>query len=147
MTTEAVSVAPIRRSVTVGRSTEAAFALFTERLATWWPLATHSYGGDEAETAAFEPRVGGRVYERQRDGSERDWGEVRVWEPPRRFVLAWDICRPTEVEVWFVPVDGGTRVELEHRGWENVREQPRERHESYARGWDQVLGEYRRAGG
>ena len=142
MTMQAVSVAPIRRTVTVGRSVDDAFRLFTEELATWWPLSSHSYGGDDAETATFEPRVGGRVFERQNDGTERDWGQVLVWEPPTRFVLAWQICKPTEVEVRFVPVDGGTRVELEHRGWERVEANAREQHESYAGGWTHVLAQY-----
>jgi len=41
-----------------------------------------------------------------------------------RFVLAWKPhsrpVPPTEVEVRFVPDGEGTRVELEHRGWERV---------------------------
>ena len=145
MSMQAVSVEPIRRTVSVARSVEDAFTLFTEQLASWWPLSTHSYGGDEAEAATFEPRVGGRVYERQRDGTERDWGVVTVWEPPKRFVLAWEIARPTEVEVRFVAVDGGTRVELEHRGWERAEENVREQHESYSGGWTEVLGRFRTA--
>ena len=52
-----------------------------------------------------------------------------AWEPPHRFVLAWqvrpdwkfepDLAKSSEVEVRFTPADDGTTlVELEHRGFE-----------------------------
>ena len=129
----------IRRSVEVPLARERAFTLFTERASTWWPLATHSFAGETAEEAIFEPRVGGRVYERARDGSEHDWGEITVWEPPTRFVLSWTVdpsCAGTEVEVRFTGVDGRTRVELEHRGW---RDASPEFVEGYSGGWEHVL--------
>lgn len=65
-----------------------------------------------------------------------------VWEPPDRVVLAWKICEPTEVEVRFVAVADATRVELEHRGWERASDEDRARRESYAGGWQYVLGEF-----
>jgi hypothetical protein len=137
----------ITRSVEVRLAPEEAFALFTERASTWWPFATHSVAGDAAESAVFEPPVGGRVYERARDGSEHDWGEITVWDPPRRFALAWTLdpaCAGTEVEVRFAAVAGGTRVELEHHGWENAS---REVVEGYAGGWEHVLRTFAGASG
>jgi uncharacterized protein YndB with AHSA1/START domain len=79
--------------------------------------------------AVIEGRVGGRCYSEQADGSECDWGQVLEWEPPRRFVLAWqithewgyepDLAKASEVEVRFTPVaDGSTRVDVEHRHFE-----------------------------
>src|SRR5262249_43002769 len=72
----------------------------------------------------FEPRPGGRIYERTPGGREHDWGEVLAWEPPRRLVYLWhlrfDRADATEVEVTFTPVEGGTRVRIEHRGWERL---------------------------
>lgn len=141
----AVSVEPVRRTVTVERSVEDAFRLFTDGIDTWWPVASHSYGGEEVERTVFESRVGGRVYEVQKGGAERDWAEVVVWEPPERIVLAWKICKPTEVEVRFTAEGGGTLVELEHRGWERVSEEQRAQRESYAGGWVTVLGQFRAA--
>ena len=81
------------------------------------------------EKALIETFVGGRCYQRSIDGSECDWGRVIVWEPPHRFVLAWqlnadwqydpDLARTSEVEVRFTPEPGGgTRVDLEHRHFE-----------------------------
>ena len=110
----------ITKTITIGLPVEAAFRLFTERAAEWWPLATHSIHGTAAESVVFETREGGRFYERAASGEEGDWGRVLVYEPPRRFVLQWlvDPRCAGEVEVRFEQDGEGTRVELEHRGWE-----------------------------
>ena len=129
----------IRRSVDVPLPPDRAFALFTERASTWWPLATHSVAGDAAVEAIFEPRVGGRVYERAGDGSEHDWGEITAWEPPGRLALSWTVdpsCAGTEVEVCFSGSEDGTHVELEHRGWRDAAPELVER---YGGGWEHVL--------
>jgi Activator of Hsp90 ATPase homolog 1-like protein len=148
MTMQAVSVEPVRRSVTVGRSVEEAFALFTDGISTWWPFASHSIGGDETTSAVFEPREGGRVYERLANGAEHDWADIVTWDPPRGFVLAWHVNpeRRTEVEVRFLATEGGTRVELEHRGWERLSEDVAAKsRENYSVGWEFVLGKYESA--
>jgi uncharacterized protein YndB with AHSA1/START domain len=77
----------------------------------------------------METRLGGRWYELAKDGTQTTVGRIVVWEPPRRFVMTWDInskWRPdatvsSEVEVRFIP-DGAraTRVELEHRKFEQM---------------------------
>jgi len=41
----------------------------------------------------------------------------------------------TEVEVRFVPFDGCTRVELEHRGWERLGELANTARIDYDQGW------------
>src|SRR5258708_13713354 len=77
--------------------------------------------------ALIEGQEGGRCYSEQTDGTECDWGRILVWEPPARFVMAWqidytgwqyepDLSKSSEVEVRFTPEAGGTtRVDLEHR--------------------------------
>ena len=145
MTMQAVSLEPIVRSITVSRPVEEAFRLFTDDIDTWWPTASHSYGGEDVERTVFETREGGRVYEVQKDGTERDWAEVVVWDPPERIMLAWKICDPTEVEVRFTAQGDSTRVSLEHRGWERVDEEGRAQREGYAGGWEFVLGKFEEA--
>ncbi|HEX5900861.1 MAG TPA: SRPBCC family protein [Solirubrobacteraceae bacterium] len=126
MTQPAAGLA-VRQTVTVEAPPERAFAVFTEGLDSWWPLATHAIGAQPAVAVVVEPRPGGRWYERAADGSECDWGRVLAWEPPHRLVLAWEISADwqhdpglvTEVEVRFHAEDADrTRVELEHRGLE-----------------------------
>jgi uncharacterized protein YndB with AHSA1/START domain len=117
----------VRQSVVVQAPQERAFAVFTERMGTWWPLQTHVIGRRPVADAVVEPREGGRWFERSADGSEWDWGRVLAWEPPHRVVLSWEIscdwrhdeAVQTEVEVNFRAEDERTtRVELEHRGLE-----------------------------
>ena len=94
----------------------------------------------------FERSVGGEVYEVSTGGEKGHWATVLEWSPPSRLVLAWNILRaddvPTEVEVRFQPEGDGTRVELEHRGWERVAESAAEKRDNYDSGWDFVLGKY-----
>jgi uncharacterized protein YndB with AHSA1/START domain len=140
MSTQA-QIEAIRKSVTVNVPVEQAFEAFTDGIASWWPLATHSYGHEKATAAVFEGREGGRVYERQEDGTEADWAEVVAWEPPGRFVLDWKIA-PSEVEVRFTDEGGVTRVDLEHRGWDRAGEGAEAKRQDYDGGWDVVLGTY-----
>jgi len=117
--TTKTEVAPIEKTVLVARPVEEAFRIYTEELKSWWPLDSHARDTERRDTAVLEPRVGGRLYERTRDGEELDWGEVQVWDPPHRLVHTWHLGRPetaTEVEVRFAPEGDGTRVELVHRG-------------------------------
>jgi hypothetical protein len=122
------SQAPVRKSITVKAGAERAFQVFTQGVDTWWPR-THHIGKSPMKKIFIEGRVGGRCYSDQVDGTECDWGQVLVWEPPRRFVMAWqishtwgyepDLDKCSEVEVRFTPLaDGSTRVDLEHRHFE-----------------------------
>jgi uncharacterized protein YndB with AHSA1/START domain len=120
--------APVRKSVTVKASADRAFRVFTQDFDSWWPR-THHIGASPMKKAIIEGKAGGRCYTQQEDGTDCDWGQVLVWEPPRRFVLAWqithewgyqpDLAQSSEVEIRFTPTaDGGTRVDLEHRHFE-----------------------------
>lgn len=139
---------PIRMDITVARSPEDACRVFTEEIHTWWPLATHSIGQEDAAFCGFEGRVGGRIFERLADGSEHEWGRVLAWEPPRRLRFTWhpgrDADTAQQVEVRFHAVEGEvetTRVELVHEGWEHYGEGAAEAHAGYQPGWEHVLGE------
>jgi uncharacterized protein YndB with AHSA1/START domain len=149
-------VEPITRTVIVPAPIERAFEVFTEGMAMWWPLETHSISVDQgldqkAQTLRVEGRQGGRIEEVLEDGSKRDWAGIEVWEPPGRVVYAWkpnDLpTPPTEVEVWFTPEGDATRVDLEHRGWEGLgppADEIRPLYDSES-GWTMVLGRYAEA--
>jgi uncharacterized protein YndB with AHSA1/START domain len=118
------SPTPVRKSITVKASPARAFEVFTQGVDTWWPR-THHIGKSPMKRVVIEGRVGGRCYSEQAGDAECDWGEVLVWDPPRRFVMAWkitaswqyepDLAKSSEVEVTFTPgPDGSTRVDLVH---------------------------------
>ena len=129
----------VRSAIVVEAPIERAFRVFTEDFDRVKPREHNMLAVEIAETV-FEPRVGGRVYDRGVDGSECQWARVLAFEPPNRVVFSWDISphwqietdreRTSEVEVRFIAESGDrTRVVLEHRnldrhgdGWEGLRE-------------------------
>jgi len=137
-------VTPLRKSIVVRRPPAEAFEIFTARLSRWWPLSKFSIHQAEAVSCVVEPRVGGAVYEVARNGDRGIWGTVLAWDPPGRFVMTWHPGRPAdsaqEVEVRFVAVREGTRVELEHRGWTALGPAAGEARTGYDEGWGIVLG-------
>jgi uncharacterized protein YndB with AHSA1/START domain len=154
--TEQTTVAA-RRSITVQAPPERAFEVFTAGFSTWWPLETHHIGAAVATEAIMEPHAGGRWFERDADGNECDWGFVTEFEPPHRVLLAWhltpewgfdpDPAKATEVEVTFTAVDGGTLLELEHRGFEKHGETGIKMREAVSApgGWNDLLQLYAKA--
>ncbi len=115
----------VRKSITVAAPVALAFEVFTGDIGSWWPMASHHIGEADCAAVVIEPRAGGRWYERGIDGVECVWGQVLLWEAPRRVVLVWQLSAQwqfdptlrTEVDVRFIAIDDRTtRVELEHRG-------------------------------
>jgi uncharacterized protein YndB with AHSA1/START domain len=135
--------APIRQSVLVDCPIEDAFQLFTERLAEWWPLASHSISGTDAENCAIEPRIGGRVFERTRSGEEHEWGSVTAWDPPRRLAFTWHPGarddRDQVVDVEFLVEAYGTRVTLTHSGWDRAGAEACASQAHYTAQWSSLL--------
>lgn len=133
----------IHKQIVVRVPPNRAFAVWTERIGIWWPPGHRLSGGTEAELR-LEARVGGRLYERTPDGRELDYGVVLEWSPPallrHSFFPGTGRDQPTEVEVRFVPVPEGTRVEVIHRPGQAAsfpRTAP-----VFERNWDAVLGAF-----
>jgi hypothetical protein len=121
-----------RRTVVVSTEVELAparaFEVFTTETDTWFRPVPG--GGAWPRSLRFEPGAGGRVLDVGADGDVRTVGHVLTWETTPRLVFTLELdhpgpgpgsslgAGPTEVEVRFDPVDGGTRISLEHRGWE-----------------------------
>jgi uncharacterized protein YndB with AHSA1/START domain len=140
--------APLELRFTVGCPAPEAFALWSEGIASWWPTG-HSVSADPELVVHFEPRPGGRIFERTPGGEEHDWGEVVTWEPPRRLVYLWhlrfDRADATEVEVSFAPHDEGAEVTIVHRGWERLGAAGPERRERNRHGWAGVTERFAEA--
>ncbi len=98
----------------------------------------------------IEPRPGGRWYERAEDGAETDWGKVLAWSPPGRLLLGWQLAADfrydpnllTEVELTFEPVDGGSKVTLEHRDLERFGDSAERIAGLLGGGWPRFLNLY-----
>jgi hypothetical protein len=138
---DTLQLPPLIKHVDVACAPARAFALFTAEIHAWWPLTSHSMFDVEADRVTIEPRVGGRVFERARDGRECDWGTVLVWSPPDCVRFTWRVGKAAnsrqEVEVRFEPSEKGTRVTLTHSGFALA-----EQRKNYDGGWDFVLGRF-----
>ncbi len=142
------SIEPIVKTLSLKTSCEKAFRHFTDNIHVWWPLASHSISQADAETVKFEAKKGGRIFEIEKSGTEREWGRVGVCEAPRRLVFSWVLEKPadaTEVEVRFEAAgDDACTMTLIHRGWDE-RTDGRTWRDNYHAGWDGVLKAYRTA--
>jgi len=135
----------ILRSIKVGQPPAIAFRVFCEEISQWWPLKQgFSFGGERAGQIVIEPRTGGRFYERFTDGTEFEVGRVTEYQPSTVVAFTWRSPRwegPTLVEVRFMAEGAGTRVELEHSGWDQSPKM-QEVGKEYSKGWDFVLGQF-----
>lgn len=102
---------------------EVVFDAFTDDIARWWrPNPLFSFTPRSPGVMAFE---GGRLVERLASGKVFEVGRVRIWERGARLVFGWRQASfapdmDTEVDVLFEAVEDGTRVTVEHRGWDSV---------------------------
>ena len=142
---------PVVVDVTVGVAPAEAWATFTSDLGSWWPVMKHSIGEEKVAEVLMEGHAGGRVFERWASGEEYVWAEVVEWDEPNKLVLSWhpnvERPRPTEIEIHFDPDPAGTKVTLEHRGWETLGDDALEARASYETGWPPVLALYARRAG
>ncbi len=139
---------PLRFEFSVGCPAAHAFSVWTSGIAAWWP-ADHTVTGEDGLDVVLEPGVGGRIFERSASGAEHDWGEVTVWEPPDRLAYRWflraDRSDATDVSIRFVATDDGTRVEIEHGGWERLGARSETWRDRNQQGWSTLLPHYRAA--
>jgi uncharacterized protein YndB with AHSA1/START domain len=150
MANNSVSIESVVKTVTVACTPQEAFRYFTDDFGIWWPAATQSvvaYASefsDKPASVSFEPRAGGRIFERARSGEEYVWGTLLAWEPPTLVAFTFhpgrDEKEAQRVDVSFSPAPEGTRVVLTHSGWENLSANARQSRDSYNHGWETVLG-------
>jgi uncharacterized protein YndB with AHSA1/START domain len=126
--TQAHTIEPVRREVTVEAPIARAFDVFTRRLDAWWPHDSRQVAPTPA-IAVLEPRVDGRCYSLSEDGTQCDWGRVLAFDPPHRLVFAWlltpdwqfepDPAKASDVTVTFTALSPSTtHVTLVHAGFE-----------------------------
>jgi hypothetical protein len=138
----------IRAITTVAVDPASALQVFTHEVDLWWKRGPkHRFGRGRDGRLRFEPHVGGRLMEvfDEARGDVYEIGRVRVWEPGARLVfefraLAFVPGESTEVEVRFEPVESGTRVTLEHRGWGRLRADHPARHGLEGEAFGSMIG-------
>jgi uncharacterized protein YndB with AHSA1/START domain len=132
----------IRKSIRVERSPEISFKVFCEEIGAWWP---GGFGGKDAHLS-MERRAGGRFFETRTDGTEYEIGRLTAYQPPSVVAFtwrapSWDVI--TQVEVRFIADGNGTRIELQHSGFEQDAK-TRDARKNYDGGWETILGHYQR---
>jgi uncharacterized protein YndB with AHSA1/START domain len=142
----------LNATITVPVPPERAFAAFTDGIDEWW-VREFTWSGPEAlDRIGIEPRLGGMAYEIGPDGFRLDWGRVVTWQPPEHLAFTWQIgpdrvpvpdpAHASEVDVRFTAEDGGTRVDLEHRGFERHGPDGEGYREALTAGWNELLARY-----
>ena len=128
--TPPVSTDRIQATTVVALDPVVAFEVFTDEIDAWWRRGPRFRWLTEAEgTLRFEGGEGGRLVEIRDDatGEGFEVGRVLVWKPAERLVFelrarSFEPDQRTEVEIVFEAEGEGTRVTVEHRGWDRLPE-------------------------
>ena len=137
MTAPALPGDVVRVTVAVPVPPRDAFDAFTLEIDRWWRRGPrYRVAGRHPGTLAFEPKLGGRLFEAYAgDGGPRVHvvGAITAWEPPSHLAFEWRASNfaageVTFVDVRFTPAESGTRVELVHRGFAALRPDHPARH-------------------
>ncbi|MEM8979339.1 MAG: metalloregulator ArsR/SmtB family transcription factor [Pseudomonadota bacterium] len=138
---------PIETAVVVPLTPQAAFELFTQDLARWWPLHSHSLSAADKtlpKAVTVDLKEGGQILETKPDGTKSAWARITAFEPGNHLALDWHVGRDeadaTQVELRFLPHPEGCEVTLRHDGWGALGAEASQIHAGYVPGWDAVLG-------
>ena len=126
----------VRVTTVISVDPATAFSIFTEEIGSWWkPKVRHLFRENQAGVLKFIPGPNGRLLEVYADTPDDPFevGRVLMWIPAQRLVFEWrqlgfgpnDL---THVDIKFEAVDNGTRVTLEHLGWESIPSESLSRH-------------------
>lgn len=146
------TIAPVTASARLDCPVDEAFRRFTQDIGLWWPLA-YTFAGDQLDTVEVRPGPDGQWLERDRAGRETSWGAVLEWDPPHAFAAEFAISpgrapeppgRRSEVSLRFAPDGVGSRIDLEHRGFERHGDGGAAMREGMAspQGWPLILAEF-----
>jgi uncharacterized protein YndB with AHSA1/START domain len=113
-------------SLRIAATPDRTFHAFTSEIGEWWrPNGLFRFTDRAGTRMAFEPEPPERLVEIGTDGERFEIGPVLEWSPPSRLVFGWRQAgfpedRSTEVAVQFEAVDDGTRITVEHFGWDGI---------------------------
>ncbi len=112
----------VRVTTVVAVDPATAFDIFTGEIGIWWKPKVDLFREGRTGLMRFE---GDRLVEAYDSGDAFEVGRVLEWKPGENLRFEWrqgdfvagDI---TEVDVRFEPATHGTRVTIEHRGWDRI---------------------------
>jgi len=126
-----------------------AFAVFTEEIDLWWRRGPKfRIANKHPGVLAFEPSVGGRLFETvELPSGTRTFevGRITDWQPAVRLAFEWRGVNFREGETTYVEVDfaakrDGTMVTVRHRGWAALRPDHPARHGNVGTAFDRMIG-------
>jgi len=138
-----------RVSVFVAVPPAVAFDVFTREIDLWWKQGpAYRIAGRQPGQLAFEPGVGGRLFETVTvPAGPRTFeiGRVTAWEPPDLLEFEWRGVNfkpgeKTVVSVRFAPQRGGTMVSVLHRGWAELPPDHPVRHGRVGADFSRMIG-------
>lgn len=118
---------PVVKTLHVRLTPAEAFHLFTEDIALWWPVASHSVSaadGGMPMAVVFQGGKGGAITETLLSGQQSVWADITDWAAPHRLAMDWhpgqDRDNSTQVRLQFEAAGQGCRIILTHDGWGHV---------------------------
>lgn len=115
-----------------------AFEIFTQEIDLWWRRGpAYRIAGRRPGALAFEPGVGGRLFETVELASGPrlfEMGRILVWDPPQALAFEWRGVNfragdpSTRVDVTFRAVGDSTLVTVRHAGFAALRDDHPVRH-------------------
>lgn len=128
--------------LSVASGVDHTFTTWTSGIDRWWP-ADHTVSGDPAAQIVLESHAGGRIFEREPDGTEHEWGRIERFEPPHELAYTWWLgsapAAATNVRITFAPEAEGTAIRIEHTGWERLGADALGRRGANLAGWEGLI--------
>jgi hypothetical protein len=147
-------IAPLKASITVGLSVQAAFDRFTADFGAWWPAEFTWSQPALLQGIGMDCRLGGLMSETGPHGFRIDWGRIVAWEPPSSLSFLWQISaervpvpdpdQASTVSVAFTPADDSTSVEVTHRSWDRHGPAARDYRNQFQQAWPMALDRFQR---
>lgn len=140
---------PVVSTIVVPCDRQTAFEIFTEDMASWWPLDKRSMSvkqGKRVEALHVDARLGGQIVELSEDGTEYLWGTYRVFDPYTSVTLDFHMGMPpskaSTVEVVFTARgEARTEVVLSQSNWEAFGDLAEMMRNGYGSSWVLIFDE------